>query len=172
MTCDELHPLSPVGREAEGWPGGGEEGGGQNTWNKKKIINIKGFWQPGILTNRLNHKNKSFYMNFKLVIKAYNYYFYVLSSWSMTCFFISSGLTFWFERFLKAFYAGLGSRQIFQRLRLLTFSSIRSGSWFFSQAAPAPAPGIFLERLRLRLQGAKNTRLRPAPWQNILFPAN
>ena len=45
-----------------------------------------------------------------------------------------------------------------------------SGSWFFSQAAPAPC--IFFKRLRL--QWAKNTRLRPAPapWQNILFPAN
>ena len=34
---------------------------------------------------------------------------------------------------------------------------------FFSQAAPAlsPAPGFFFKRLRF--QGAKNTRLRPAP---------
>ena len=54
---------------------------------------------------------------------------------------------------------GLGSRQIF--FLLLTFFSNGSGSWFFSQAAPAPAPSFFVKRLRL--QGAKNTRLRPAP---------
>ena len=30
------------------------------------------------------------------------------------------------------------------RLRLLTFFSIGSGSWFFSQAAPAPAPDYWL----------------------------
>ena len=50
-----------------------------------------------------------------------------------------------------------------------------SGSWFFFKAAPAPAPDffpkrlrlrflvLFFERLRLRLQGAKNPRLWPAP---------
>jgi len=54
------------------------------------------------------------------------------------------------------------------------FSGSGSGSWFFFQAALAPAPDFFPKRLRL--QGAKNTRLRkapaPAPGQNILFPAN
>ena len=60
------------------------------------------------------------------------------------------------------FNSGLGSRQIFSRLRLLTFFSSCSGSWFFSQSAPAP--GFFFKRLRLRLQEAKNTRLRlPSP---------
>ena len=40
---------------------------------------------------------------------------------------------------------GLGSRQIFFRLRLLTFFSSGSGSgfWFFSQTAPSPAPVFF-----------------------------
>ena len=54
----------------------------------------------------------------------------------------------------------------------------------FFEAALAPAPDFFPKRRRLlvffferlQLQGAKNTRLRPAPapapWQNILFPAN
>ena len=37
-------------------------------------------------------------------------------------------------------------------------SGFSSGSWYFSQAAPAP---FFLKRLLL--QGAKNNRLRPAP---------
>ena len=55
-----------------------------------------------------------------------------------------------FYRHLKftvhPFKAGLGSRQIFFRLRLrlliffLTGSGSGSGSWFFFQAAPAPAP--------------------------------
>ena len=49
------------------------------------------------------------------------------------------------------FFSGSGSWLFFKWLRLL----------FFSQAAPAPAPGFFFKRLRL--QGAKNTQLRPAP---------
>ena len=60
------------------------------------------------------------------------------------------------KTFVSYFSPGLGSRQIFLRLRLLTFFSSGSGSWFFSQAAPAP--DIFF--LRLRLQGAKKKRLR------------
>ena len=39
--------------------------------------------------------------------------------------------------------------------------------------ASAPAPDFFSKRLRLRLQGAKNTRLRPAPdpqsWAQVLI---
>jgi len=66
-----------------------------------------------------------------------------------------------------------------KRLTLHTFTlhqgwgagKLFSGSLHFFQAAPAPdfftqaapAPGIFFKRHRLRPQGAKNTRLRPAP---------
>ena len=57
---------------------------------------------------------------------------------------------------------GWGAGKFFSNSASWLFSSgSGSGSWFFPQAAPAPAPGFFFKRLRL--QGAKNTRLRPAP---------
>ena len=89
------------------------------------------------------------------------------------------------------FIHGHLGRQFFQ-----AWLSSRAGepANFLAAPAPAPAPDIFFQaapapgfyskRLRLRLlvfflerlrlQGAKNTRLlpAPAPWQNILFPAN
>ena len=72
-----------------------------------------------------------------------------------------------FEMFINIFFRA-GESANFLGLRLLTFFQTAPASApapapdFFSQATPAqaPAPGFFFKRLRLRLQGAKNTRLR------------
>ena len=56
---------------------------------------------------------------------------------------------------MKHFWQGWGAGKFFSG----------SGSAILSQAAPAP--GFFFKRLRL--QGAKNTRLRPAPTGSLLL---
>ena len=62
----------------------------------------------------------------------------------------------WFRTMLWCITNRAGEPAIF-------FSGSSSGSSFFVQAAPAPAPHFFLKRLWLWLQGAKNMRLLAAP---------
>ena len=52
-------------------------------------------------------------------------------------------------------------------------SSSGSGCWFFSQAALAPAPGIFFRAAPAPApRGQKHLAPAPALWQNILSPTN